>query len=109
MIVTLRTREEIEQARRIEAQTLKVWDASFNATMELLKAHNAFYREKQRGMGAGKYDSGEGIVEARMPIQLAALAFAGDPDFLEDDKKFYAFLNKHKEFRAYDYNKRMVV
>lgn len=106
MLFHIKTRAEYEAVKQHEAGVLQHWNDSFETTMELLTAHNEFYRQKQIGMGGSQLNSGEHIVEARMPIQLLALNLRTNPNFLEDDKEWYSYLRKHPKLRSYDYDKK---
>lgn len=102
----IKTVEDRERVRKIEHETLKVWESSFNQTMRYLGDHNRFLMECQHKNFAGAH-APEGVVEARLPLHLMILAMKGDMNILNDDEKWYKFLKKHEQFRTYDYNRKV--
>lgn len=109
MQLVLRNRDEIERAKVIEAETLAHWDNKFRSTMDVLVAHNAYYREKQIGLGKGKSEGPEGVVEARIPLHFLLMNLEKSVDLIQDDKQWYPFLRKHPELRAFEYGRKVQV
>lgn len=110
MLIPVSTREEVEAWHEFDVKNIETdWAPRVANTMELLVEQNKFWREHQRGMGASKGHSHEGVVEARIPLEVLLLKMQQNPNFLQDDKEFYGFLNRQPNFRAYNYKKAVTV
>jgi len=81
------------------------WAVRTANTMDLLVEQNKMWREHQIGAGASHGQSGDAIVEAKMPAEVYLLKLAENPNILQDDDAWYKWLRTVPKLRSYEYGK----
>lgn len=87
------TPQEMEFHHKLEEANVIEWNSQIEHDMAAIYEQNHFFRENHRQWGRSRSNSGNGQLEARIPIKLHYMMMQKDPHYFKDDASWDHFLS----------------